>query len=124
MGQSFCCSRVSCDRDGQAVLSFLPSWVFSPGMERDSPTAGPPHTRLRHARGTAPRVGQFLVLLPCPQMAEGNNMAAINPKLLSEGMHGHFGQGLTSASCEQQGSSLGAAKQLDQKKADPSGANT
>ena len=74
--------------------------------------------------GTAARLGQFLVFLSCPQMAQGNNMAAINPKLLSEGVHGHFGQGLTSASCGQQGSSLGAAKQLDQKKADPSGANT
>lgn len=73
--------------------------------------------------GTAARLRQFLLFLSCPQTAQVNGMAAINPKLLSEGVHGYFGQGLTSASCGQQGSSLGAAKQLDQKKADPSGAS-
>lgn len=74
--------------------------------------------------GTAARLGQFLVLLSCPQMAQGNEMAAVNPILLSEGVRGHFGQGLTSTSCGQQGSSLGAANQPDEKEADPSGANT
>lgn len=72
---------------------------------------------------TSARLRQFLLFLSCPQTAQVNDMAAINPKLLSEGVHGYFGQGLTSASCGQQGSSLGAAKQLDRKKADPSGAS-
>jgi len=51
-------------------------------------------------------------------------MAAVNPRLLLEHVRGHFGQGLTSASCGQQRSNLGAAEQLDRKKVDPSGAHT
>lgn len=47
---------------------------------------------LRMARA---RLGQFLVFLSSPQMTHGNNTASMHPKLLSEGVHGHFGQGLT-----------------------------
>lgn len=57
--------------------------------------------------GTTARLGQFLEFLSSPQMTHRNNMAATHPKLLSEVVHGHFGQGLTCTRCVQKEVALG-----------------
>lgn len=85
---------------------------------------GPHHAWLWHALGDRCQTRAVSGLLSSPQVTHGNNTAAMHPKLLSEGVHGHFGQCLTCTSCGEQGSSLGAVNQRDQKIPVSSGADT
>lgn len=123
-GQSFCCSRISTDGFCQALCPWFPTAFSHQGWEVTALQLVPLVPGCDMRLGTGARLRQLLVFLSSPQMTHGNNMAAINPKLLSEGMHGHFGQGLPCTSCGRQGSSLGAANQIDQKEPDCSGADT
>lgn len=123
-GQSFCCSRVSLDGYCQALCPWFPTAFSHQGWKGTVLQLVPIMPGCEMPFGTAARLKQFLVFLSSPQMTHGINMAAMHPKLLSEGVHGHFRQGLTCTSCGQQGSSLGTVNQIDQKIPDSSEADT
>lgn len=119
---SFCYRRVSIDGYCQALCAWFPT-AFSHQKVRCL-AAGPRHAWLWHALGDCHQTRAVSGLLSSPQMTHGNNMAAMHPKLLSQDVHGHFGQCLTCTSFGRQGSSLGAVNQIDQKIPDSSGAGT
>lgn len=123
-GQSFCCSRVSIDGYCQALCAWFPAAFSCQRWKVTALQLVPLMPGCAMHLGTIARLGKFMVFLFNLQMTHGNNMAAMHPKLLSEVVHGHFGQGLTCTSCGQWGGSPGAVSQIDQKKSDSSGADT